>query len=680
MQIVRRLMLVGLAAAAVLAVSAASARAAQTVRYVDPSGADSGDCTSQSSPCETIAYAVGQAADGDAVQAAAGTYTVSKDIVIDKQIALIGTQSAGKQTVLTGSSSDTALIDIDASKAAIAGLTVKGNGAGAGIALSPDLKSAGAQVQILGNDITGNQTGILVPTSLTVGATLTAHANRIVANGVGVANQPATSGGGGSSNPICSIPVLGPILGGLLGGCDSGGSGSGSGASPVMVDATNNFWGCNQGPDDSAGKCDTTKGSNITSDPYLVLTAPDTTAPVGGATTVSASLRTNSDGKEVDGADVIPAVSVGFAAQDGKVDPDSATTVKGVAQTRYTASDSEGTDTLTATADNARATASVKVVASPKVTTGDSSDVGDTGAKLAGTVNPNGGGDTTYHFDLGTSTDYGSKTDEAKISNDTSDHDVTATLTKLMPGTTYHYRLVASNGKGTTTGQDATFTTTGTKSPPQAKQPQVLTAGSKNVGSTTATLLGLVAPNGQKVDYLFQFGPTKAYGRKTTLAELGADQPTTPVSASLTGLASGTTYHYRIVAVSATALIPGADKTFTTTGAPAKTKAAPNCRIAKRAGRRGRTVRVRVRCAARVTRAKVRVKLQRGGNLGSRTFSLPGGKTRRIGVRLNRRGAHKVRAAKRHHLRRLKVRAKVASRSQARVFSHNRKVVSVRVR
>jgi hypothetical protein len=39
---------------------------------------------------------------------------------------------------------------------------------------------------------------------------------------------------------------------------------------------------------------------------------------------------------------------------------------------------------------------------------------------------------------------------------------VNATLTGLSPGTTYHYRLVATNPGGSTPGADMTFTTQGT--------------------------------------------------------------------------------------------------------------------------------------------------------------------------------------------------------------------------
>src|SRR5690606_32160668 len=48
---------------------------AGTTRYVAASGTDSGNCTSPSSPCRSIQYAVNQAASGDRILVASGTYT-----------------------------------------------------------------------------------------------------------------------------------------------------------------------------------------------------------------------------------------------------------------------------------------------------------------------------------------------------------------------------------------------------------------------------------------------------------------------------------------------------------------------------------------------------------------------------------------------------------------------------
>ncbi len=58
--------------AAALAFAAGSAAA--TVRYVAPTGSDTGACTSSASPCGTIQYAVNQSASGDELRLSGGTF------------------------------------------------------------------------------------------------------------------------------------------------------------------------------------------------------------------------------------------------------------------------------------------------------------------------------------------------------------------------------------------------------------------------------------------------------------------------------------------------------------------------------------------------------------------------------------------------------------------------------
>jgi outer membrane protein assembly factor BamB len=96
----------------------------------------------------------------------------------------------------------------------------------------------------------------------------------------------------------------------------------------------------------------------------------------------------------------------------------------------------------------------------PTATTGSPSSVTQTSATVSGTSNPEGQA-TTYHFDYGTSTGYGQSAPvpDGSVGSDSSDHTISANLSGLSPGTTYHYRLVAKNAAGTTFGADQTFTT-----------------------------------------------------------------------------------------------------------------------------------------------------------------------------------------------------------------------------
>src|SRR4051812_6725386 len=94
----------------------------------------------------------------------------------------------------------------------------------------------------------------------------------------------------------------------------------------------------------------------------------------------------------------------------------------------------------------------------PVVTTGAASNVTKSSADVSGFVNPERLA-TTYHFEYGTTTAYGSSTPTANAGAGTADVPATSTLTGLAPGTTYHYRLVATNAAGTTPGADMAFAT-----------------------------------------------------------------------------------------------------------------------------------------------------------------------------------------------------------------------------
>ena len=103
--------------------------------------------------------------------------------------------------------------------------------------------------------------------------------------------------------------------------------------------------------------------------------------------------------------------------------------------------------------------ATAQTGAAPEVTTGEATEIAQQTAKLNGTVNPRGSA-TTYTFQFGTTTSYGAQTTPVSAGAGTTANAVSATLNGLAPGTTYHYRLVATNAGGqTTTGADRTFTT-----------------------------------------------------------------------------------------------------------------------------------------------------------------------------------------------------------------------------
>jgi hypothetical protein len=98
--------------------------------------------------------------------------------------------------------------------------------------------------------------------------------------------------------------------------------------------------------------------------------------------------------------------------------------------------------------------------------------------------------------------------------------------------------------------------------------PSVAAGGVTNVEFSSAILYGYVDPHGQITSYAFQYGATSAYGAQSPLAPAGNGTGTVKVSQAVTGLQSGITYHYRIVASSPGGTRKGADRTFKTPKVP----------------------------------------------------------------------------------------------------------------
>ncbi len=97
----------------------------------------------------------------------------------------------------------------------------------------------------------------------------------------------------------------------------------------------------------------------------------------------------------------------------------------------------------------------------PTASTKAASAVTHSKATLNASVNPEGF-TTNYQFEYGTTTAYGSKSPPSpkSIGSGSGAVSVSENLVGLVPNTTYHYRVVASNAEGTSYGQNQTFTTT----------------------------------------------------------------------------------------------------------------------------------------------------------------------------------------------------------------------------
>lgn len=171
-----------------------------------------------------------------------------------------------------------------------------------------------AQIQIIGNTITDHRRGVSIASASAYRGQLKVEFNRIVRNQRGVHN----------SDPDAS----------------------------ELIDADNNWWGCNQGPGSNLGRCDGTS-ENVNFDPWLVLRlrAGDPAIDTGGdSTQMTASLLTNSAGDTP--VTFFPDnTRIDFETTRGKVGG-RGRTADAVARSQLSSTSKSGTARVSATLDN----------------------------------------------------------------------------------------------------------------------------------------------------------------------------------------------------------------------------------------------------------------------------------------------------------------------------------------
>jgi sugar lactone lactonase YvrE len=173
-----------------------------------------------------------------------------------------------------------------------------------------------------------------------------------------------------------------------------------------------------------------------------------------------------------------------------------------------------------------------------------SSEVSKTSGVVNAQLNPHGF-DTTYHFEYGTTTSYGATAPvpDGDAGEGAKDTHVNVGLTKLLPGVTYHYRVVAINSAGPAVdGPDETFTTM----PPlriDAVDATEISFGGATLNAYIDTLGSL------DTRYRFEYGVNATYGTSVPMPDgnVGSGNGDQLVQATIAGLAPGTTYHFRVV-------------------------------------------------------------------------------------------------------------------------------------
>ena len=95
--------------------------------------------------------------------------------------------------------------------------------------------------------------------------------------------------------------------------------------------------------------------------------------------------------------------------------------------------------------------------------------------------------------------------------------------------------------------------------------PSVTTGSATGIAGSSATLNGLVNPNGGSTTVYFNYGTTPSYGSVSASTSAGAGSSLEPFAVNVSGLTPSTLYYFQAVASSNGGTVTGAQGTFTTT-------------------------------------------------------------------------------------------------------------------
>jgi phosphodiesterase/alkaline phosphatase D-like protein len=198
----------------------------------------------------------------------------------------------------------------------------------------------------------------------------------------------------------------------------------------------------------------------------------------------------------------------------------------------------------------------------PSVTTTAAAGVTRTTANLPGKISPNDSS-TTYWFEYGTSTQFGSVT---ALQSGGSGTNVSVSVSNLQPSTKYYFRLNAQNQFGTVNGQILNFTTQGPSATVSA--PTVSTNSASSITNSSAKLNAAVNPNGANTTYWFEYSTdslvSKILVSSTPPQSLASGTAMVNVSANITGLKANTKYYVKILANNQDGTTQGDIQSFTT--------------------------------------------------------------------------------------------------------------------
>lgn len=193
----------------------------------------------------------------------------------------------------------------------------------------------------------------------------------------------------------------------------------------------------------------------------------------------------------------------------------------------------------------------------PSITTSSVSSVTNTTAILNGSFVSNGSTVTTWFVYGAADTTVGTTTQTASSGS------MSYTITGLSPSTTYSFRAVGNNDKGTMNGSTVSFTTQSSPTPSSLTYPPTaITTSAANIDTDSATLNGTWDANGYLTTASFEWGTTILLGFVTSGQIKGTGSGI--MSATISGLQPNTKYYYRAVAQNTYAKDYGSTLSFTT--------------------------------------------------------------------------------------------------------------------
>ena len=207
----------------------------------------------------------------------------------------------------------------------------------------------------------------------------------------------------------------------------------------------------------------------------------------------------------------------------------------------------------------------------PDATTHVARDVGRRVATLRGFVTPNRW-PGTYRWEYSTDPAFAAftSTPSTAYAAGSAVTTVSFLVDGLEPTTTYYARFVTENAHGSATGNNSTFTTVA------SAKPYVSTSAATAITPQSATLHGVVNPNGLATTYRFSYGTSIPPATAAADVALAGDS-SVPVSVDIAGLTPGRVYYYRLAATNSagTEELNGTFATAAATSAPAPPVPAP---------------------------------------------------------------------------------------------------------